>query len=218
MSWSVNRPEESTEQRKMFDNALKNAANKGIIMVCSSSDKGKLEDPVSYPGAYSEEKIIKIGAATALGQRHDETPELNSIRYILPGHEVFERKPKGAKADKYTGSSVATALAAGLAGLVFHCVRLGAIYTLTTDTAERRPKIHIVEKDYQNTRSPSKASKYMMDSFDAFGVNNAKFVEVWTLLERDSTVDENWKRWNAKERLAAIAEIGQEFVNRRREK
>ncbi|KAK0750615.1 hypothetical protein B0T18DRAFT_428538 [Schizothecium vesticola] len=55
-----------------------------------------------------------------------------SIYFILPGHNVELREGDRIREEDgipKTGSSVATALAAGLTALIIHYVRLGAVYS-----------------------------------------------------------------------------------------
>jgi len=215
MSWSVKKPEETTEQKREFDAALANAIKKGILMFCSSGDRGDLEDRDSYPGAYRHDKIFRVGAANSGGRGRDMTPNMAGLHYILPGQEVLERRAKELKPKSYNGSSVATALASGLAALVFHCIRVGAIYSqIATKEEQSKHRITLSEADYIASRNPSKAVSYMARAFDQFGRNeiNHRYIEVWNWLEHDPVIDENWRRWTAKERMAAIAKIGQGFV------
>ncbi|KAF3063842.1 Major intracellular serine protease [Daldinia childiae] len=212
MSWSVKKPDENTAEKNALDQALENAKDKGILLFCSSGDRGDLETE-TYPGAYSGGTIFRIGAATATGKGREGTPELSRINYLLPGFEIPERKPKGVKADLYTGSSVSTALAAGLAALVRHCIRLGVIWTKTASVEERdRYRVKIDEKKLDSMRTPGEAFKCMNYAFQQFGLNenNHKYIEVWKLLEKDEFIS-RWKGTQA-ERLREIAKLGQLFT------
>lgn len=76
------------------------------------------------------ESIFKIGAAKADGATYGWTGDSRSVDFILPGHNVeLCKNDRIAEEDDIprSGSSVATAFAAGLAALLVHCVRLGAI-------------------------------------------------------------------------------------------
>ncbi|KAI0468787.1 hypothetical protein F4859DRAFT_523984 [Xylaria cf. heliscus] len=215
MSWQIKKPDENQE-RKDIDDALRSAISRGILMFCSSGDQGYLEEGSSYPSSYEKDMILRIGAATTYGKGRESTPE--HPHYLLPGHEVVERKPKGLKGEAFTGSSVATALAAGLAALVFQCIKLGAIYTLTADAKDlAEHKINIRDTEFKATGSKSTAVRHMKAAFTKMGLNehNSKFIEVWKLLESDPDMEIKWKVWTPKQRLLAIAKIGQSMVNAR---
>jgi len=75
--------------------------------------------------------MFKIGAAKADGTTWGWSGNSDMIDFILPGHNVsLKNDDKIYEEDDIplTGSSVATALASGLAALIIHCVRLGALY------------------------------------------------------------------------------------------
>jgi hypothetical protein len=79
-----------------------------------------------------------VGAALPTGQVFDRVADASNLDFALPGYEVFleedpdrvDGPPDGL--ESHTGSSVATALAAGLAGLVLEIVRIGLTHDLTT--------------------------------------------------------------------------------------
>ncbi|KAH6855890.1 hypothetical protein B0I37DRAFT_366056 [Chaetomium sp. MPI-CAGE-AT-0009] len=136
MSWTVKK-EETKEENNSKDigdlvEALEKAAKKKLIFCCPP-DKGDLspdELAVYFPIGSGVKDIFRIGAAKA-----DNSAWLQAghsiVDYILPGHEVRDADESiSKKPDSFrTGSSVATALAAGLAGLVIHVVRMAAIRT-----------------------------------------------------------------------------------------
>lgn len=144
MSWEIEPPERQ-EYKDAFDNAIRKAHHRDILMFCSASDQGYFEN-FHYPHASDPSYIFKIGAATATGSVldfvHDRDRNLN---FLFPGKEVVLGSPDGNVSDKpleglvsHTGSSVATALASGLAALVLECVRLGYIGTQMTSRPRGR--------------------------------------------------------------------------------
>ncbi|KAI1380597.1 hypothetical protein F4677DRAFT_192150 [Hypoxylon crocopeplum] len=125
--------------------ALNRAYENGALIFCAGPDEGSMTDgafnkyyPVGCMGLSS--RIFKIGAATATNVRYDRTGKESQLDFILPGHEVTERDDaiEVEKNSPKTGSSVATALAAGLAALIIHCVRLAAIETYREEAALRK--------------------------------------------------------------------------------
>jgi len=140
MSWTIQKSSDqdndNTADIARLEKAIKSAVDQKKLVFCSAPDIGTasremLESyyPFSCPGV--SDSIFKIGAAKADGSIYGWSGELRNVDFILPGHKVdFKEGDKVDEKDDTprTGSSVATALAAGLAALIIHCVRLGAIY------------------------------------------------------------------------------------------
>ncbi|KAK4163264.1 hypothetical protein QBC43DRAFT_319804 [Cladorrhinum sp. PSN259] len=140
MSWTVQKSNDeendNTEDIKRLETAIKSAVDQKRLVFCSAPDIGSTNRevldtyyPFSCPGV--SDSIFKIGAAKADGSMHSWVGAPSSVDFILPGHNVeIREEDKIHEHDDIpkTGSSVATALAAGLAALIIHCVRLGAIY------------------------------------------------------------------------------------------
>ncbi|KAJ4361131.1 uncharacterized protein N0V89_001700 [Didymosphaeria variabile] len=105
---------------------------KETLLFCSAPDTGESSSrDTHYPfNCDGISKIFRIGAAQVTGKPYPWTG--NQVEYILPGENVGMKpsdmfRPNEDKVLR-TGSSVATALAAGLAAMIIHCVRLGAVY------------------------------------------------------------------------------------------
>ncbi|KAI5864682.1 peptidase S8/S53 domain-containing protein [Durotheca rogersii] len=124
------------------ESAAELAHEKGALIFCAVPDEGSMTDkefskyyPVGCAGLAA--RIFKIGAATANNERHEWVGKESQLDFLLPGHEVTERGEDTVDPDgdiPKTGSSIATALAAGLAALVIYCVRLAAIETYRKET------------------------------------------------------------------------------------
>lgn len=140
MSWTVQRIEDERENNAADINrlqaALERAVKAKILIFCSAPDIGVASNQVLglyYPFGLPtiSESIFKIGAAKADGSMYGLAGNQSSVDFILPGHNVELREGDKIQEEDdipKTGSSVATALAAGLAALIISCVRLGAIY------------------------------------------------------------------------------------------
>ena len=140
MSWTVQLVEENSDNNKAdiarLQTALERAVRAKILLFCSAPDIGVASQQVlstHYPfGCTSiSESIFKVGAAKADGTIYGWAGDSRYVDFILPGVNVELRE--GDRIDEEddtpkTGSSVATALAAGMAALIIHCVRLGALY------------------------------------------------------------------------------------------
>nr|RBR01851.1 hypothetical protein FVER53263_11217 [Fusarium verticillioides] len=132
MSWTVKETVENRDGVNTFRQAIKDALDAGILLFCAAADTGAITE-VEYPWSFDRQRIFRIGAATADGRVWGPTGNPQNLSFILPGHKVVSRNPhrEGALPDDFeerTGSSVATALAAGLAALILHCVNLAVIH------------------------------------------------------------------------------------------
>ncbi|KAH6636217.1 hypothetical protein F5144DRAFT_170863 [Chaetomium tenue] len=136
MSWTcVPKP----ELQKEWEGAIDAAARRGILMFCSASDRGQFGDR-TFPHACRPNITFRVGAALPSGKVFDLVPDASSLDFALPGYQVFlEDDPvrqandmaPSDKPESHTASSVATALAAGLAALVLEIVRIGLAHDLS---------------------------------------------------------------------------------------
>ncbi|KAK7409057.1 hypothetical protein QQX98_008761 [Neonectria punicea] len=192
MSWTIDPPEDENE-RRFLDSAILEAANADILMFCSASDKGA-KQRATYP-AKATGKIFTIGAATASGTADQWVGNLSNISFTFPGSQVPLDDDTALKG--VTGSSVATALAAGLAALILYCVQVRLV--LATDQEK-----HKTRRDFQALRKYDQ----MIRAFKDIGTteaSNYKFIEVWEVFgkkveERDQYDQERW--------IELIAEVG----------
>ncbi|KAF1957730.1 subtilisin-like protein [Byssothecium circinans] len=138
MSWTIEQMRDATkETSKSFERlrtALKEAHEENILIFCSAPDIGKQSTDVLsnyWPFGCGIKEIFKIGAADHNGNINVRTGSLTNVDFILPGVNVKTKEGDMVSIDDaqpLTGSSVATALAAGLAALIVQCVRMGALY------------------------------------------------------------------------------------------
>ncbi|KAK3983956.1 hypothetical protein QBC44DRAFT_302234 [Cladorrhinum sp. PSN332] len=157
MSWTIQRRTDEERNNsadiERLEKALKSAVDQKRLIFCAAPDIGTtsrelLEPyyPFSCPGI--SDSIFKIGGATSDGRMYRWSGDLRSVDFILPGEGVeIREKDRVREQDDIpkTGSSVATALAAGLAALIIHCVRLGAIYNFHSSN-RRGPDTSAVNK------------------------------------------------------------------------
>ncbi|EHK25576.1 uncharacterized protein TRIVIDRAFT_125374, partial [Trichoderma virens Gv29-8] len=193
MSWTIQETEDNKSGTRRLDAALRKAHDSNIIMLCSASDRGAHPDN-NYPARFKVKQIFRIGAATADGRVWGMAGDLANMDFILPGHNVFDAvgsyngllenfKPR-------TGSSVATALAAGQAALIMHCVRLAAI--------------HSTKNVRTNFLSPRKheAMKAALKRIGTSDEGQHKFIEVWN---RFDSATENLRGASMNEMLNYLA-------------
>lgn len=99
-----------------MEKVVKNAADKKILIFCSTSDQGSQTKDYCFPGDFSD--CIKIGSATDTG---DAMTWVNTekVHYLLPGVNIpFPSSKSKTETHNESGSSVATAAASGLASLL----------------------------------------------------------------------------------------------------
>jgi hypothetical protein len=126
------------------------------LLFCSAPDIGHHKTNDYYPfGCKSITNMFRIGAATVDGLAHPRVSD--DVDYILPGHNVLPHSNDLVGSDwpmkPMTGSSVATALAAGLAALIIHCVRLGAIYNATRSSDVPISKASVSDKSLETIKT-----------------------------------------------------------------
>jgi hypothetical protein len=178
MSWTVEENTTSSNSREHFDRIQKNLERKDKrmpLLFCSAPDIGHHKTNDHYPfGCKSITKMFRIGAATVDGLAHPRVSD--DVDYILPGHNVLSLSNNLMGTDgpmtPMTGSSVATALAAGLAALVIHCVRLGAIYNATRLGDAPIRKASVSDKSLE-TIKPYPAMRIAFDIIKGKGTSGA---------------------------------------------
>ncbi|KAK2591052.1 hypothetical protein QQS21_011266 [Conoideocrella luteorostrata] len=120
MSWTIELANVKSRevQSRDLDNleaAVKRANEAGILMFCAASDQGNSTMVECYPGNVG--MCHRVGAATGTGERcawvHPENYDL-----LLPGEKIIYDLQDPSSPSEHSGSSVATAVAAGLGGLL----------------------------------------------------------------------------------------------------
>ncbi|KAJ2902817.1 hypothetical protein MKZ38_000098 [Zalerion maritima] len=182
MSWTIKHNQSNGDSPGIaeLESAIQKAKRRGILLFCSASDEIDEGATGSLPYSAAKKYAFRIGAALSYGQRDAATEDHSSIDYFCPGNQVAETwNPRSDKTVQYhDGSSVATALAAGLAALIMHCAEL-----LRADAERRRdadPKWYeILEHNCDGLRVRSNM-KTAIDNIKADGApDDPKFPPVW---------------------------------------
>lgn len=155
MSWTIKRGasdgpsghSQVDETFKSLKDVMKTSPTGLPLMFCAASDDGLASSSFEeYPSAIDRD-VFRIGAAHETGQTWPNVTNANAVHFLFPGVDfALEDQPqltalRASSNDKHpsspetrssrrTGSSVATALAAGLAALLIHCTKLGAYHTV----------------------------------------------------------------------------------------
>ncbi|KAI0400345.1 hypothetical protein F4802DRAFT_610152 [Xylaria palmicola] len=136
-----------SELKKVVSNA-KDAKKRIPLMFCAMRDDGTAgAEKKDLPAAMESCQTFRIGAADSTGQAWNKLSYSyvdKETMYLFPGvdiRDVLSLEPDEHRQDTvkmqkeltdkngFTGSSIATALAAGLAALLLHCTRLGVFFT-----------------------------------------------------------------------------------------
>jgi subtilisin family serine protease len=146
-----------------------NAKNEDIVMISSRGDSGNNRENV-YPADCGD--VISISSLTNYGKLTEST-ETNA-RYFFQGENVsVPAEPSYLESQKHaSGSSVATALAAGLAALIISCRRLGN-----------------EEKDIKRTRTVTTVFDRMTQT------ENDKYVRPWKVFKDTRLGKEQGMSW-----------------------
>ncbi|KAI0101767.1 hypothetical protein GGR51DRAFT_529279 [Nemania sp. FL0031] len=169
MSWTIERTERNKHDIEKLADAVRDAASKGILMFCAATDQGAYKD-TTYPAASSTKKIFKIGAAEASGAALKWLGDQTLVDFIMPGHQVVTEQrddPRIKNSTALTGSSVATALASGLAAVILYTVQLADVYRRSDDLGAYRSL-----KNYDR----------MKEAFSQIGTtkeSDNKYITVW---------------------------------------
>jgi hypothetical protein len=115
MSWTIETPVMGNVEMESLKTAVREAASKDILMFCSTSDQGSSTKDNCYPGDF--EGCIKIGGATDTGEALTWV-NADKVHFLLPGKNVPFTSNEGKTVSYESGSSVATAAASALAGLL----------------------------------------------------------------------------------------------------
>lgn len=175
---------------------LEKAKDRGVLVFCSAPDQGKFTGQHDYPSGPFRDNFFCIGAAGADGRPFDWTPD-DGITYVLPGVDVIKQQVtnNSRKADSTgravhniqfeTGSSVATALAAGLAAMIIYIVK-ATILQVKTANHNKGTLLGIGIPD-DGAEQIAQHPEEMKRAFRSLGsVTQNNFIQVWEELDRMS--------------------------------
>ena len=141
MSWTIYQSKDSNDDglSKMKD-AMEKAEKRNIIMFCASQDSGFSGHRKPYPATNRTSGVKRIGSAGVYGERSEYVnPE--EVDYLFPGEVAMSDE------QVCSGSSAATALAAGLAGLILWCCALQEKRRITDQKPKAVAKINDANKE-----------------------------------------------------------------------
>ncbi|KAK3314432.1 hypothetical protein B0H66DRAFT_583437 [Apodospora peruviana] len=182
MSWTIEPPENEGE-RRVLEEAILQADKANILMFCSAPDQGAKQTD-TYPSRATR-RIFTIGAAGPSGETTSFVGNPEKINFTFPGDrvELMGSAPNDTTRE-ISGSSAATALAAGFCALLLYCVQVRLLTTREEQKAQVRREFAALKKHEE-----------MMRAFRTIGTSpesNGKFIMVWqafgpSVKERDRT-------------------------------
>ncbi|KAK8023411.1 intracellular serine protease [Apiospora marii] len=191
MSWTIEKTETNKTEVEKLEKAIARAAEDNILMFCAAADGGAQRDR-TYPAATASTKnIFMIGAAEPAGTATKWLGE-TLVDFIFPGHEVVRERQDDPGVTKYTpktGSSVATALASGLAALVLYCVQLAAVARQKKGAAGGGRTTAMTTSAQQSLSNLAgyqalKNHERMKEAFLQIGTTKDKYIRVWERFEK----------------------------------
>ncbi|KAI1325407.1 hypothetical protein F5Y16DRAFT_377936 [Xylariaceae sp. FL0255] len=168
MSWTIEKTDRNSNDIDELKEAISQAAKKNILMFCSAADQGAYPDE-AFPAATNITSIFKIGAAEASGTVIKQVHQ-PQVDFIFPGHQVVmdqEDDPKVRKYTALTGSSVATALASGLAAVILYTVQLADVWNQVDSL-----------KNYKSLKD-HESMKTAFTQIGTTSVSDNKYIAVW---------------------------------------
>ncbi|EYB24163.1 hypothetical protein FG05_00121 [Fusarium graminearum] len=219
MSWTIPIPVTGSDNQKRIDNVLKLACSKDVLMFCSSPDQRT--QTKHYPSHYNREKIFLIGAADDSGTAFNHSGLDND--FIFPGVNVntgnnlgrYHSNDSTSPVQMATGSSIATALAAGLAAMVTYCFKTSALAAVTTRIAQGRPPAAsgtelIKPQDVGRIAHHDGLKKV----FDRIGtMDGGKFIAVWRIF-RPATECLTDGKMTYEQKVTHIMELCRDLMDR----
>ena len=117
MSWTIEKGNKESKELSGLNAAVGKAKQENILMLCAASDQGNSTALYCFPAACGT--CIRVGASTGTGEKcawvHQKDYDI-----LLPGENVPLDLGIGTLPTEHSGSSVATAIAAGFAGLIIY--------------------------------------------------------------------------------------------------
>ncbi|TRX93639.1 hypothetical protein FHL15_005611 [Xylaria flabelliformis] len=135
MSWTIQTTGTDNPDMKNLQTAINRANTSHILMFCSASDQGGHTPERCYPGDWNQ--CVRIGGATFAGDKLTWVDD--KVDFWFPGRNVPFPSSDGKTVAYESGSSVATAAATGLAGVLLYAARL--VYTNKTEIFQDRDEL-----------------------------------------------------------------------------
>ncbi|KAI1737059.1 peptidase S8/S53 domain-containing protein [Xylaria scruposa] len=155
----------SLEEDRKLKLALQDAGEKGIVILCSTHDEGS-KVAKAWPADHEGEYVLVVGACDELGRALSQVDTDKCTRLLLGQNVAAGVIPFLEPNDRITGSSVATALAAGLSSLTLSCDRMADAKRDAVRNQDNRAFVDSVRRCFKEMVS-REGSKFV--DLDKFG-------------------------------------------------
>ncbi|KAK1990876.1 hypothetical protein LX36DRAFT_663825 [Colletotrichum falcatum] len=218
MSWTIPVPPEGSKERQLLDSVLERACSRNVLMFCSSPDQ--ISATKHYPSAFRRSRFFLIGAAHDDGSAYGHAGKDND--FIFPGVNVNTNSgaslpallaDKMSSSKESTGSSIATALAAGLAAMIAYCFKASAL-GIVTDRMEKG-KDYVAGPELVQPGDVDKIAQHevLKTAFNRIGkMDNGQFIQVWDRFKPASQILEGDGRYEDK--LTCIMKLCSNLIER----
>ncbi|KAH6651257.1 hypothetical protein F5144DRAFT_558942 [Chaetomium tenue] len=224
MAWTIPITQGQREEMQPLHKVLHTAVERNVLMFCSAYDG--VFTGAHYPSGPWSDRFFRIGAASLDGTVFDWSAE-DGITYIIPGVDVTREQPLDTASGgdqgipdsrvqvQATGSSIATALAAGLAAMIIYCIKASILAAKTANDSTGLLLGIPPDSAVELIAQPDE----MKRAFASLGkVTPKKFVQVWEKLDKISEVLEASRTPNStpevKEKsVRAFVDFGLELWN-----
>lgn len=139
MGWTLEETTGNSDHIKSLEKAISKANDQNILMFCAAKDEGYNQIGYGFPSTFR--KIFCIGAATNFGHMSQMVgSHASRVNFFFPGENLTPLSTQSVNG--ISGSSLATALAAGFAGLLLYCAQIGKqnVSTNSESSCEKRRK------------------------------------------------------------------------------
>ncbi|KAG4431178.1 hypothetical protein IFR05_013341 [Cadophora sp. M221] len=176
IAWTVEEALRTKSDIDEFKAAIQDASRQGIIIFCATHDQ-LLGVNTALAASIRNNDVIIIGAAGDVDQEGRLPETTNGADFIFPGSDASSKFPNDPSMDKQESIpevDVATALEAGLAGLLLYCVKLGA--AISPQVAHEI----VTTNDFKAFKSDKK----MKMAFMSLSTSEHNLLDVWGSFER----------------------------------
>ncbi|EEU42353.1 uncharacterized protein NECHADRAFT_40446 [Fusarium vanettenii 77-13-4] len=218
MSWTIPVPEDGSKEKQLLDAVLERACRQKVLMFCSSSDQ--INATEHYPSAYKRQRFFLIGAAHDDGSAYGHAGKDND--FIFPGVSVNTNggnslplylADKTSSTKESTGSSIATALAAGLAAMITYCFKASALGIVSARTQQGKDYISGSELVKPGDVDRIAEHEVLKAAFGRFGnMENGQFIPVWNRFGPASDVLEGEIKYESK--LTCVMNLYSNLIER----
>lgn len=197
MSWTIDPPEDE-EVKAELEKAILEADRANILMFCSAADQGAKQTD-TYPSKATQ-RIFTIGAAGPSGETNVWVGNPDKVDFTFPGDrvEILDGAAAGP-AKEMSGSSVATALAAGFAALVLYCVQVRLWHAPMSEKSQ-------VRREFEALKKYDQLTKAFRNSIGTSPESKYKFITVWDVF--GGAVEDRHKYDDPDRLVEVIARIG----------